>query len=297
MSHRNRWMTNSLACALLTILVSLCVSLNASAWPAFAEAQPAGKQAEFRPFVDLLEHADALVTVRFIVKVQMPRMDREVESEITCLAIDGEGLILCSATELGEYFAVMTRLMGGSDASVSATPTDLQVTTADGAEYAADLVARDSDRDLAWVMLRDVAAESELSHVDFAANAKPEIGGPLYVLRRLGPYFGDVPAVSDAYVAAVVDQPRRLIVSSRSDLRLGTPAFAEDGRLLGFVVAQVPGNDDSRAVARLRNRPLPGQWGVQNDMLAGVILPAADIVKATELARQVWAEDQADALE
>ena len=280
----------ALLAAHLVALSLLALSvLGLSPRPASADDQ--------NPYVDLLEHADSLVTVRFVVKVQMPRVDQEVESEITCLAIDGDGLVLCSATELGEYFAVMTRLMGGSDASVSATPTDLQVTTTDGSEYAADLVARDSDRDLAWVMLRDVPAEVELEHVDFAAHVEPEVGAPFYVLRRLGPYFGDVPAVSDAHVAAVVDQPRRLIVSSRSDLRLGTAAFGRDGKLLGFVVAQVPGNDDSRAVANLRNRPLPGQWGVQNDMLAGVILPAADVVKATELARQVWAEDQADALE
>ena len=273
--------------------------VGGSVFPAGAEVpapMPAGVSG-FQPFTDLLQHAEALVTVRFVVKVQMPRVDQEVENEITCLTIADDGMILCSATELGEYFAVMTRLMGGSDASVSATPTDLRVTTADGTEYAADLVARDSDRDLSWIMLQSMSDEPELAFVDFETYTRPEVGAPLYILRRLGPYFGDVPAVSNATISAVVDQPRRLIVSSRSDLRLGSPVFGEDGRPLGLVVAQVPGNDDGRAVARLRNRPLPGQWGTQNDMMAGVILPAVDIVKATELARQVWAEDQADALE
>ena len=256
-----------------------------------------GAGAEFRPFVDLVERADALVAVRFVVKVQMPGVDQEAENEITCLSIDPEGLVLCSATELGGYFSIMARLMGHSDAGISASPTDLQVVSPGGEEYAADLIARDSDRDLAWLMVRDLSADAPLPYLEFADHAEPEIGAPMYLLRRMGPYFGSAAVVSDARVAGVVDQPRRLIVPSRAEGRLGMPAFADDGRLLGVVVAQVPGNDDSQAIVRMRSRPLPGQAGAQNDMLAGVILPAADVVKATELARQLWAKDQADALE
>lgn len=268
-----------------------CASLYAPVLHAEEEART------FRPFVDLVQKADAMVTVRFVVRVLMPGVDQEADNEITCLAIGPRGLVLCSTTELGGYFGVMARLMGRSDASISASPTDLRVVLADGVEYGADLVARDSDRDLAWLMLREVAPEASLPFLDFGDHGEPEIGAPLYLLRRMGPYFGSTPVVSEARVAAVVDQPRRLIVPTGSDGRLGMPAFDAAGRLLGIVVAQVPGNDDSAAVMSMRSRALPGQRGNQDDMLGGVILPAADVVKATELARQVWSEDQRDALE
>lgn len=262
------------------------------------EPQPGADEVEaFRPFVDLVERADALVTVRFVVKVQMPGIDQETENEIQCVAIDPQGLVLCSHTELGGYFGVMARLMGRSDAVISAAPTDVQVVSADGTEYGADLVARDSDRDLAWLMLRDVAAEASLPYLDFTDHAEPVIGAPMYHLRRMVPYFGSVPVVAEARIAAVLDQPRRLIVPSRPDGRLGMPAFSDDGRLLGLFVSQVPGNDDSQAVMGARSRALPGQSGPQDDMLGGAILPAPDIVRATKLARQVWAEDQEETLE
>lgn len=281
---------------IVVTLVFVCVAMVVTVAAADVAAEPAPGPA-FRPFFDLVERADALVTVRFVVKVQMPGVDQEAENEISCLLIDASGLVLCSTTELGGYFSVLSRLMGRSDAGISAAPTDIRVVTEAGDEYGADLVARDSDRDLAWLMLRDLPADAKLPYFDFSERAEPGIGDDMYFLRRMGPFFGSAPVVSEARVAAVIDQPRRLIVPSRADGRLGMPAFAADGSLLGIVVAQVPGNDDSHAVMTSRNRSLPGQPGTQNDMLAGVILPASDVVKATELARQVWAEDQADALE
>ncbi|MDA8020451.1 MAG: hypothetical protein MPN21_23685 [Thermoanaerobaculia bacterium] len=255
------------------------------------------EESRFRPFVDLVKQADAMVTVRFVVKVQMPGIDQEAESEVTCLSIDPEGLVLCSATELGGYFSVMARLMGRSDAPIRAVPTDLQVVVAEGTEYAADLMARDSERDLAWLMLRDLPSDVRLPYFDFSAHAEPEIGESVFLLRRMDPFFGSAPVVSEARIAAVIDQPRRLIVLSRPEGRMGMPAVAADGRILGLVVTQVPGSDDGQAVVNLRSRSLPGQPGPQDDMLAGVVLPAGDVVRATELARQVWAEDRAEALE
>lgn len=268
------------------------LALAVCAQPARADDSAFGN-----PYVELAQRADALVTVQFVVKVQMPGVDQEAESEIVCVTIAADGLVLCSNTELGGYFGVMARMMGRSDAPISAAPTDIRVVLGDGEDgLDAVLVARDSDRDLAWLLIKDPPEDREIPYLDFSDHAAPVVGSRLYRLRRLSPFFGSTPVVSEDVVAGVTDRPRTLIVPSRPDGQLGMPAFAGDGRLLGLFVAQVPGNDD-RSVMGLRSRSLPGQPGTEQDMIAGVILPADDVVKATELARQVWAEDQRDALE
>jgi hypothetical protein len=147
------------------------------------------------------------------------------------------------------------------------------------------------------VRIRDLPAGTVLHTLAFSEHAEPAVGDPIYRLRRMDPFFGAAPVVSDGVVAALIDRPRRLIVPSHADGHLGAPVFAADGRLVGIVVAQVPSNDDSRAVMSSRNRSLPGQSGKESDMVGGVILPAADVVRATELAREVWARDQAETIE
>lgn len=275
-------------------------SENATAPQAADEAAtPPVARRIVNPYQDLRRHARSLVTVRFVVRVQMPGVDRQVESEIDCLLIGDDGLVLCSNTELGGYFSVLARMMGRSDQAISSSPQDLRVVLEGGNEaLAADLVARDSDRDLAWLLIRHLPDDAELHPLDFGHSAEPEIGRTFYQLRLMDPFFGSEPVVSEGVVAAITERPRRLIVPGHPTAGyLGTPVFTADGRLLGIVVAQVPGNDESRAVMSLGQRSLPGQSGKEDDMVGGVILPAADVARATELAREVWAQDQREALE
>ena len=274
-------------------LVLACAALSA------AVSVPISASDVGNPYVDLRDKADALVTVRFVIAMRAPGVDREADNEITCLAIDPKGLVLCSHTKLGGYFEVLARLMGRPGAPISANPKDLEVRVEGQSEgYPASLVARDSDRDLAWVLVEDLPDGVNLPSVDLADSAPPVVGEKLYQVRRLDPFFGAEPVVSEAVVAAVIDRPRRLIVPSEPwNSRLGMPAFSADGRLLGLSVAQVPSDEESTAMGASRSRNLPGESGREEDMVGGVLLPAADLAKATVLAKEIWQADREERLD
>lgn len=285
--------------ALVLSLGLALLGASASASPSLAAASPDAAPALENPYVELPRAVgDALVTVRFVAKVQMPGIDTEVDHEITCLAIEPRGLVLCSQALLGGSFDVMARLMGSSSAGIRTLPREIEVVPDDGGSpLDASIIARDSDRDLAWLQLDELTADRRLATVDFAAAAEPAVGSSWYLVRRLPSYLGGAPVVAEGTVAAVIGEPRRLIVPSRPTGWVGSPVFAADGKPLGLAVVQVPPAEDGPSALSRSNRPLPGQAGASEDLIGGVFLPAAEIVRATVLALEVQAADAAESLE
>ncbi|MEM1204551.1 MAG: serine protease [Acidobacteriota bacterium] len=253
--------------------------------------------ASANPFRDLQARAEAVVTVRFVLKVQMPGVDREVDNEVACLVIGADGLVLCSQTDLGGYIGIMARIVGRAEQPISSQPREVKVLLGDDRNggLAARLVAQDRDRDLAWLLIDE--PPENLPHVDLNEVADLSVGDRAYQLRRLDDYFGREPVVSEMVIGAVTDKPRRLLVPSRPlEGYLGSPVFTADGKLVGLTVVQVPSEGEG-APMMSSARTLPGQASKLDDMIGGVILPAADIVRATALAREMHAADEADAVE
>lgn len=254
-------------------------------------AAPAGA-GDAGPYTALLAEADALVTVKFVLNVKMPGMsaDREIDGEIACLLIDGEGLTLCSNTELGGYVGLMSR-MGGGGFEVSATPTEIEVMVGDAVDgLPATLLVRDSDRDLVWLSLDEKPAEP-LPFLDLSRGAELGVGDVFYRLRRLDKFFGRVPLVEQGVVAAITAKPRKLLVPSPAAAAgSGLPVFTADGRVVGVTVVQMPSLEDA-ATATQGGMGFLGAAAQMQDMVGGLILPVADIVKATRLAREIAAED------
>lgn len=245
------------------------------------------------PFKELTAKADALVTAKFVLDVKMEGAgsDREIEGEITCLMIDAKGLVLCSNTELGGYINLLGRLMGGQGFNISANPNELRITV-DGEDLSARLVTRDSDRDLAWVQIEEVG-ERQLPFLDLSRSVTPEVGDSFYRLRLLDKFFDRAPIVSEAIVGAIVDKPRRLYVPSvPTSSGFGLPAFNAAGELIGISI--MPGMED--VSPRQLSNPLSfiGDSVKMQDMVGGLILPAADAHKATQLVHELMQEEAAE---
>ncbi len=244
-----------------------------------------------QPHTSLLAEADALVTVKFVLELSMQGMgsDREVEGETDCLLIDGDGLVLCSNTELGGYVGMMSRI-GGVGLDVSVTPTEIKVVIGDAIDgLAATLLVRDSDRDLAWLRI-DEKLDDPLPFLDLSRGAELEIGDTFYRLRRMDKFFGRVPLVEEGLVVAVTAKPRTLLVPSPTAAAgSGLPVFTADGRVVGVTVVQMPSPEDV-GFDSIGVDPLGAATQIQ-DMIGGLILPVADVVKATKLAREIAAED------
>lgn len=236
----------------------------------------------------LKEKGPAVVTVKFVLKVSMGGMmggmgDQESENEISGVVIDPKGLVLCSNTQLGGFTAMVSRMMGRFGGEMSATPTDLKVLVGDDTEgREAELVARDTELDLAWVRIKE-PGDSPLAHISLSGGAKGEIGQRLFALKRMGKYFGRSTVVVDGAVGGATSKPRELYVPSEMLTgALGLPVFNVEGTVVGVVVMQQPDAEDSEA----NPMAMLGNMMNMQEMMAGLILPAAEVEKATRRAME-----------
>lgn len=259
-----------------------------------ATAATAARAQESADYEKLLnDKKSTLVTIKFVLKVNMGPMmggDQESESEITGVMIDPHGLILCSNTQLGGFAGMMKRMMGGMFGNITATPKDLKVLVGEeDEELDAELLARDTELDLAWVKIKEPPNKA-LDHVDFAKGLKPKIGQRVVAIRRLGKFFGRATAVVDGHIGGITTKPRDLYIPSGNfGAAMGLPVYAPDGRVVGVTVLQAPDEEDAEVNPML----MLSRMSNLQEMFGGLILPAADVAKATKRAMQsIEAEQQ-----
>ncbi len=240
----------------------------------------AGRAAEKTEYEKLIaDQSAAFVTVKFMLKMEGAFGDQENESEITGVMIESQGLVLCSNGSLGGSRFI--RRMG------SARPTDIKVLIGDDTEgLPAKLLARDSELDLAWVRL-DQPGEKPFACIDLKKSGTPSVGHRLLALRRMGKFFDHAFVATDGKVCGKVRKPRELFVPGGGlELERGMPVFTDDGRVVGIVVTQTP--DDDEMESGFRTFMMSGG----RDMFSDMILPAAEVLKATERAKQAKPADE-----
>lgn len=260
-----------------------------------AAARPVPPRLADYPHARLADKAKALVGVRFVLKVATSGAERELNGETLCLLIGEDGLLLCSNNEMGGYVHLLTQMMNrGPMPAVVFTPKEIRVLLGnDSKGLPAKVIARDSDRDLAWLRLDAVPAGLDLQPVALENQREAHLGEPLYRVRRLDRFFGSVPLVESGVVGALVDHPRKLLIAADLDGgHLGMPIFGADGKLLGLTVVQIPGEDSGEIDF---GRGLPGQATKFDDMIGSVVLPASELLKATRLALDIHKQDLEEA--
>lgn len=222
------------------------------------------------------KHAPALITVKFLLRMESQYGKRESESEITGIVIEPGGLVLCANSKLGA-----PRRFG------SVTPTDIKILIGEDVEgLPAKVLARDTELDLAWVQLKEPPAKP-LAYIDMKSSLTPGIGDKLFALRRMAKFFDRAPIVSHGHCSGQTKKPRELLVPSGLSLEAGQPIFSGSGALVGFVVLQLPEDEEIEA------NPM-AFLSMGRDIGGGLILPAAQVVKATERAK-LAAEDEEEA--
>jgi hypothetical protein len=233
----------------------------------------------------LAKRSPGLVTLKYVLKVDMGGMmgggEQEMDSEATGVMIDPHGLVICSNTQLNGIASFMQRMMRarGMQADVSATPSDIKVLVGDDVEgLDADLVARDTELDLAWIRIADPGSAA-FEHVDFKQAADAKVGEPVVGLRRLDRYFGRTAVLTEGRIGGITTKPRRLYVATGDErMALGGPIFSMGGHAIGLMVSQAPDEEDA-GMAGLMSMMSGTQEG-----MSGMILPAADVEKATRRA-------------
>jgi len=279
----------------------LCVlgALLGVALPAAGSSPVADAPAKAGVYAPITARAEAMVTVTFVLRIKIEGGgDREVESEVDCLMIAADGLVLCSNTEMGGYVSLLGRMIGGGRLSASGSPSEIKVMVAGEAEGTpARLMTRDTERDLAWLLIEPPAEDTAPRSYPFLdleqGTTRLEPGDRFYVLRRMHRFFGRAAVVVEATVGAVIDKPRRLVVPAETlQLGFGLPVFDARGALAGVTVMQTPTAEEAQ---NLMANPMSflGSAAKVGDMVGGLVLPVAELTKATALARELIAEDEA----
>ena len=222
----------------------------------------------------LADKGPAMVTIKFILK---SRDDDGGDNEIEAagVVIEPDGLVLCASSSLGT---------GRGMAAAGASPTQIKVLEGDdliGVD--AKVVARDSELDLTWLRMKAPEGK-KYRFVDLAKSVQPKVGDRLFSIVRMGKYFDRAAVVRETRVGGITRKPRHLLVPSMPVAALGLPVFGATGEVVGIPVVQRPELDEMRAAGGMQ------AFAGGN----GVIVPAGDVMKATQRAKENASEDQSD---
>jgi hypothetical protein len=235
------------------------------------------------------KHGAALVTVKYVLKVNMgstrSTQENEFENELTCTMIRADGLIACSNNQMNGFINMITKMSGRYVANMSATPSNFQVIV-DSHEQAfdAEITAVDSELDIVWIQITDTRAHS-FSFIDFTTDTTADIGDTFIMLRRTSNYFGRTLVVGRNHVGGITEKPRKLYIPGYSlDKSAGLPGFDTSGKVIGIVVTQMP--DSTGNTGAITGLMGSGFASFQEGM-SGFILPANEMVKATQRAMEV----------
>jgi len=258
--------------------LSLCLTGAALAAPKPGPAPKAASKAlaqrpEWQKLITA--HGNAVVRLKYILKVKTPKQgDQSAESEAVGLMIDRGGLVLVSNARLGGLSAAARKVASGYSASAS----DLKVLIGDDTEgLPAQLIARDSELDLAWVQIKDAAGKTFAS-VDLAGEAQPFPGDTLLLLERTSNFLGRSVFADDIHAVGTTDRPRNLLLVTGLGNSSVAPVFSVSGQFLGVTVNQFPDEPESR---------------MHVGVTPGLVLPVHDLSLATRRARDQAARDPA----
>lgn len=233
----------------------------------------AADEADFEKLVS--EKSASVVIVKFVMKITGAQGEAENEGEAAGVMIEADGVVLSSNSQLGG--GPMMR------PGVSATPTEIKVLIGDDTQgIDARLIARDSELDLCWLRIKE-PKDRKFACVELSKAATPKLGERLYTLTRLGKYFDRATVVRETRLGGVAKKPRSLLVPSPSLGDLGLPVFSVGGEIVGVTVVQLPDAEELQAASSMS-----AFTGAR-----GLILPAAEIAKATKRAKD--ADEKGDA--
>ena len=227
----------------------------------------------------LNEHRDAVVTIALVVQQRMsfpgsPSRSEESKSEATGTVISPTGLTILSLSET-DPSALLEAMMGPSGPQGLKMETeivDVRIMLRDGTEIPAEVILRDKDLDMAF--LRPVEKpDSPFAYVDLTLDSEPEILDQLITINRLGKVAGRAHSASVERVDAIVERPRTFYIPGMNptNTNLGCPAFALDGKIVGFFLMRAirTGGSGGRSM-----------FGGGNDSVRVIILPARDVLEA-----------------
>jgi len=203
--------------------------------------------------------------------VNIPDQERKVE----CLGtvIGTNGMMVTALSSIDPSKEVSGREVRTASGTVrieaSSVLKEVRIVLPDGVEVPADVVMKDVDLDLAFLLARADAKEFKeavFKAVDLKDSAPVSIADEVVSIARADEVLSRQPVVFNGQVNVLVKKPREFIRASSAGV--GTPTFDLEGKLVGIGV--VRSSKEKRSMV--------------------VLLPAADIEEIAEQARTAAAK-------
>jgi hypothetical protein len=215
------------------------------------------------------KYADAVVTVRVVLKRRMVYQGREQGSAETQMEIGGTVIAANGLTVVSDSSSNPSGSFAGGDTRIETDTTDVKILLKDGREVPAKFLLRDEDLDLAFLMPEETGLK--LPYVEMVGGAPPAPLDDLVVLYRLGRSMGREPAIATMAVRAVVKRPRTFVVGEMVSglMGLGFPVFDTQSRPVGLLVMR-----------RTPGAPVaPSSMREMFDVMLPVVLTAGDVAE------------------
>lgn len=229
----------------------------------------------------LEQHRSAVVTMAIVINQKVSftgssSQSRESKIEATGTIISAEGLTVMSLSET-DPSSVMEQMMaasGQTDMQMETEVRDIKIMLLDGTEVPAEVILRDKDLDLAFVRPKEKPT-TPFAFVNVENSEAPKHLDPVITLNRLGQVAGREHAASVERISAIVTRPRTFYVPGLDPTQtgLGSPAFTVDGKFVGINLLRVVSAGGAGSML-----------GGRADNIAGVIIPASDILEGAQQA-------------
>jgi S1-C subfamily serine protease len=208
---------------------------------------PGASAAEDRVYRTVLEeHSDAIVTVSFTLEMKFQSrrgqgtQTRETSQKVNGVMVHPSGIVAVTATQLDGSVGIRKKMMGGSSRMSVEGVSDFSVRFPDGTRKDAEVLARDPNRDLAFVEITEDLDGTTVDAVPLdGSEASPSVGQEVVLVNRFTKELNYQPQFYNTRINASIEQPRRLysLKNPQSILAgfLSSPVFTTSGELLGFV--------------------------------------------------------------
>jgi hypothetical protein len=229
------------------------------------------------------QHRHAIVTVQLVVRSKfsfsgMANEARESNEEVTGTVIDPGGLTVLALSTTDPAGLVQSMMSGMGDTEddpqfkMESELGDVKLLTHDGTEIPAEVVLRDRDLDLVFIRPKAKPADP-MPAVNLADNSAVQVLDQVVTINRLGRVAGRAYAASLERIQAVVERPRKFYVPGGdvTTTGMGSPAFTEDGKLVGIFVMR-----------SLKSGGAGSLLGLMPSNISPILLPADEIRKIAE---------------
>jgi hypothetical protein len=220
-------------------------------------------------------YGPGLVWVSATTKVDIPDVgEQEKRGDSLGIMIHESGLTVLSLHYFDQSQLITAAIRRSNpEASPSVSVSDVLITIADGTEMEAELIFKDPDLDLAFILPIQEEAEDHkpFTLISVQGHGKAQIMDRIVTLGRLEEAYNRQIVAMPAYIASVITKPRTYYYTKAGVP--GAPAFNESGELLGLWVTRFKPGIGTRSI-----RPM--------------ILPVSDIKPIAEQAIKAILQDE-----